>query len=164
MDRPRRLETPDQRPYNRGMPAWQSGDGRLALAAFGDGTIRWRRLRNGASLLSLFVTNDKEAGKRQWVLRTPGGYYDASPGGDALIGWHVNNGKEALADFYPAVQLRERFYRPRVVAEVLTELDEARAPAKAGEKPGTGILGMENGLPWTLERRSPVSGSRFRDQ
>ena len=124
--------------WQRAVPgvAWGvniSGDGRLAVAAFGDGTIRWYRLKDGAPLLSLFVTRDG----KDWVAWTPSGYYDASPGGDRLIGLHVNNGKDALADFYPASELRGRFYRPEVVALVLTELDEGiaihRALAKTGQ-------------------------------
>ncbi|VFM95835.1 MAG: WD domain-containing protein, G-beta repeat-containing protein [Candidatus Kentron sp. G] len=106
-----------------------SNDGRLVVAAFGGGTIGWYRLADGAPLLSLFVTNDGE----DWVLWSPSGYYDASPGGDRLIGWHMNNGKDALADFYPVGEMRGCFYRPEVVAEVLTELDEAKALAKAGQ-------------------------------
>ena len=45
-------------------------------------------------LLSLFVAGD------EWVLWTPSGYYDASPGGDRLIGWHVNRGRQKAARFY----------------------------------------------------------------
>jgi len=33
----------------------QSADGRIAVGAYGDGTIRWHRLRDGAELLTLFV-------------------------------------------------------------------------------------------------------------
>jgi hypothetical protein len=40
----------------------QSADGRLAVAAVMDGTIRWYRLDNGRELLALFVTPD--AGNR----------------------------------------------------------------------------------------------------
>eukprot|EP01035_Chromulina_nebulosa_P060772 gene60772-83124_t len=46
--------------------AWrvnQSGDGRLAVAAYGDGTIRWHRMSDGQTLLSLFVTEDAQ----RWV-------------------------------------------------------------------------------------------------
>ena len=42
-------------------------------------------------------------GKR-WVLWTPEGYYDASPGAEDLIGWHVNLGLDRDADFVPAIR------------------------------------------------------------
>ena len=66
-----------------------SGDGRLAVAACGDGTLRWFRYSDGQELLALFVHRES----REWVLWSPGGYYDASPGGDRLIGWHLNRVK-----------------------------------------------------------------------
>ncbi len=138
-------------------PAWGvnlSGDGRLVVAAFGDGTIRWYRADNGKMLLSLFVTNDG----KQWVLWTPSGYYDASPGGDSLIGWHVNNGKDSVADFYSAAQMRDRFYKPGVIAHILTERDEAQALARAGERATTSVAA---GLPPVVELLSPSSGSSF---
>jgi peptidoglycan hydrolase-like protein with peptidoglycan-binding domain len=63
-----------------------TADGQLALAALGDGTLRWYRYRDGQELLALFV----HKGTRDWVIWTPRGYYDTSPGGDRLIGWHLN--------------------------------------------------------------------------
>ena len=100
-----------------------SGDGRLAIAALADGTIRWYRYDNGRPLLALFI--DRE-GKR-WVLWMPEGYYDASPGGEDLIGWHVNRGFDHEADFFPASRFRGRFYRPELITAVLRTLDAEKA-------------------------------------
>ena len=66
---------------------WLADD---AVAAYADGTIRWHRLSDGKELLAFFPHKDK----KRWVLWTPSGYYDASPGGEELIGWHVSNGKD----------------------------------------------------------------------
>ncbi len=112
-----------------------SGDGRLALAALGDGTIRWFRMRDGAPLLSLFPHAD---GKR-WIAWTPAGYYAASADGDTLIGWHRNNGMDREADFVPANALRDKFYRPGVVERVLRTLDESEAIRHAGIASPTSI-------------------------
>ncbi|HEX5718938.1 MAG TPA: WD40 repeat domain-containing protein, partial [Thermoanaerobaculia bacterium] len=114
-------------------PAWAvnlTTDGRLALAAFGDGTIRWFRARDGAELLALFTYRD---GMR-WVLWTPGGYYDASGDGKDLIGWHVNRGSDEAADFLPASQFRDTYRRPDIIALVLETLDEAEAVRRADWK------------------------------
>jgi hypothetical protein len=108
-----------------------SRDSRLAVAAFSDGTIRWYRYEDGKELLALFVHRD---GKR-WVLWTPQGYYDASPGGEDLIGWHVNRGLDAAADFFPASRFRERFYRPAAVSGVLRTLDIAKALEETASRP-----------------------------
>ena len=56
---------------------------------------------------------------------------DASVGGEELIGWHVNRGPDAAADFFPASHFRDRFYRPDVVARILDTLDEGKAVAEA---------------------------------
>ena len=100
-----------------------SPDGRFALAALGDGTVRWYRMRDGKELLAFFPHADK----KRWILWTPSGYYDASPGAEELIGWHVNNGSEEAADFFPISKFRRDYYRPDVIAKVLETLDEPEA-------------------------------------
>jgi hypothetical protein len=104
-------------------------DGRLILAACGDGTIRWHRASDGQELLALFihVPEDPKAAKR-WVLWTPEGYYAASPGGEDLIGWHVNRGLDQAADFYPAETFRSTFHRPDIVLKALDKAEAAVAP------------------------------------
>ena len=77
-------------------------------------------------LLSLFVADDGE-----WIVWTPQGYYDASLGGDHLIGWHVNQGRDQAAKFYTAHQFRKRFYRPDVIDRVLELGDVERAVEQA---------------------------------
>lgn len=107
-----------------------SGDGRLAVAALADGTIRWYRYSDGRPLLALFMDRDGH----RWVMWTPEGPYDASPGGESLIGWHVNRGLDNAADFFGVSRFRDRYYRPKVVEAVLrgedieAALREARAP------------------------------------
>ena len=59
-------------------------------------------------------------------------HYAASPGGEDLIGWHVNGkGWDDTPDFFPASRFRERFYRPDIVQLVLNTLDEAKAIEEA---------------------------------
>lgn len=97
--------------------------GKVAVAWLGDGTIRWYRLTDGKELLALFPHRDR----KRWVLWTPAGYYDASPGSEDLIGWHVNRGPDTAADFFPASRFRSTYYRPDVISRVLTTLDETEA-------------------------------------
>jgi WD40 repeat protein len=99
-------------------------DGRLILAAYGDGTIRWHRAADGEELLALFihVPEDPKANKR-WVLWTPEGYYTAPPGAEDLIGWHVNRGPDQAADFYPADTFRSTFHSPERVQVALDKAD-----------------------------------------
>ncbi len=123
--------------WQRAVPgaAWAvnlTPDGRLALAAFGDGTIRWYRAADGEELLAFFPHRDG----RRWVLFTPSGYYDASPGegtaaGESLFGWAVNRGPDQAADFYSAARFKDRFHRLDVIDRILTTLDEAEAVRQA---------------------------------
>lgn len=90
-----------------------TADGRVAVAALADGTIRWYRMRDGAEIMALFVLPST----RDWICWIPSGYYMSSARGDNYIGWHVNRGKEESPDFYLAVQFERLLYRPdRVIA------------------------------------------------
>jgi len=77
-------------------------------------------------LLNLFVAGE------EWVLWTPSGYYDASPGGDRLIGWHANRGRDKAAHYYTAHQFRKQFFRPDVIDKILETGDATRAIELAG--------------------------------
>lgn len=89
-------------------------EGRLILAAYGDGTIRWHRMEDGKELLALFIhLPEGPEGPREWILFTPEGYYDASsPEAEKLIGWHVNRGPDEAADFYPVETFASVYRRP----------------------------------------------------
>jgi WD40 repeat protein len=64
-------------------------------------------------LLSLFFT------AAEWIAWTPEGYYAASPGGEHLMGWHVNNASDKMASYHPAAQFRKSLYRPDVIKLLL---------------------------------------------
>jgi hypothetical protein len=130
---PVRQRRPAALAAGRARHAWAvnvTGDGRLVVAAYGDGTIRWHRLSDGEELLALYPHADRE----RWVLWTPRGHYAASPGGEDLIGWQVNRGWDEAPEFYSASRFRDRFHRPDVVALVLQELDADKALARADRR------------------------------
>lgn len=117
--------------------AWTTGriwkvqvtpDGRLAIAALADGTIRWYRYSDGRELLALYPHTDGH----RWVLWTPSGYYDASEGGESLLGWQVNHGFDHEGEFFPVAQFRDSFHRPEVIDRILDTLDEAEALRQSG--------------------------------
>jgi len=109
-----------------------AANGKVAVAAFGDGTLRWYRLRDGKELLAFFPHKDGQ----RWIVWTPQGYYAAASGAESLIGWHLNNGQNQAADFYPAARFRARYYRPDVIAKVLDTLSPDQALQLANqEKP-----------------------------
>lgn len=132
-------------------------NGRYALAAYSDGTIRWHRMTDGKEVLAFFPHKDR----KRWILWTPSGYYDASPGAEDLIGWHVNNGPDAAADFFPVSQFRDTYYRPDVIARVLQTGDESRALQLANEEAGRKLqqLDLARQLPPVVEIISPADGA-----
>jgi WD40 repeat protein len=134
-----------------------STNGKLAVCALGDGTIRWYRLSDGHELLALFLHKEKKT----WVLWTPSGYYDVSPGAEELIGWHQNNGKDHAADFFPIGKFRSTYYRPDVIAGILTGRDEQEGVRIATHvdsvsPSATAVTGI---LPPIVSIISPLDGS-----
>ena len=133
-----------------------TGDGKTAVAAFGDGSIRWYRMEDGQELLAFYPCPDR----KRWVIWTAGGYYDASPGAEELIGWHLNNGRDMAADFFPIKQVKSFFHRPDVVAETLKVQDETQAI-----KVANGVTGRQDQrvevakvLPPVVDILSPQDG------
>ena len=103
-----------------------SPDGRFLLSASNDMTLRvWDLNAQGdyqqEPVLSLFFAG------QDWIAWTPEGYYDASPGGERLMGWHVNNGPDQLASFLPASQFHKQFYRPEAIKLLLKAGNVERA-------------------------------------
>lgn len=109
-----------------------STDGHWVVAAYGDGTIRWHRASDGVEQLAFYPHPDK----KRWVLWTPTGFYDASPGAEDMIGWHLNRGKDQMADFFPASRFRNQFNRPDVIAKVLESGSETEAVKLANTEAG----------------------------
>lgn len=112
--------------------AWavnHSGDGRWVVAGYADGTLRWHRADTGQEVLALFAHADR----KRWVAWTPEGFYDASEGGEALMGYHLNHGRDAAGEFVAAGQLRAKFFRPGLIAQRLDGDGEERIVGAVAE-------------------------------
>ena len=128
----------------------------LSLRLTLDGTIRWHRWSDGQELLALLVDRETKA----WVAWTPTGYYMASPGGEDLIGWHLNRGWNQTADFFPASRFRARFNRPDIVGLVLETLDEDAAIKQANEIAGREVeTPLISHLPPIIRITAPAGGT-----
>jgi hypothetical protein len=120
-----------------------SGDGRLVIAACGDGTIRWYRMDDGRELLALMVMGNKS----DWVAWTPEGYYGATPGAYGVLQWYVNRGPDSAGVVLPLSDLPQ-FRRPDVLALNLKEQDIQRALGRSSlESGGRSVQHLLRGEP-----------------
>ncbi|MCC6585448.1 MAG: caspase family protein [Bryobacterales bacterium] len=129
-----------------------SRDGRYALAALADGTIRWYDAAAGNEILALFVHPDA----KRWVAWTPEGFFHASPGGEKLIGYHLNQGRNREGEFINIDQAKDLFYRPELVRQRL-QPGGAEAVRAAVAKLGDAAAILRSGLPPELELLSEAA-------
>ena len=114
--------------------------------------------------MHLFVTEPEVMGgrgTREWVVWTPEGYYAASPGAEKMVGWHVSNGPDQLATFYPIDRFRKTFYRPDVIGRLLEfgSLDKALEAADKERGAKSTRVPLEDALPATVSILSPTTGT-----
>jgi uncharacterized caspase-like protein len=133
-----------------------TSDGQVGVAQYGDGTLHWFRMRDGQELLTFFP----DADQRRWVLWTPSGYYDASVGGEDLIGWQVGRGEDAASDFFSVGRFRAAYNRPDITGCIIATADEAEAVRmNAKGHPALPAGGVEAALPPVVTITSPETGS-----
>ncbi|RYJ04137.1 MAG: caspase family protein, partial [Acetobacteraceae bacterium] len=88
--------------------------GDVAVAALGDGTLRWYRFTGGVLVeqAALFI----QAETRRWVLWTPEGLFDHAPnGGQDLVGVLLNRGRAQNTEWASFQQAYRALYAPRAV-------------------------------------------------
>jgi len=135
-----------------------SGDGRLLVRAHRDGTIRWYSAQDGRELLALLPHVDR----KRWIAWTPSGYYDASVGGEDLLGWQMDRGPEYLPDFFRMGLFRKSLYRPDVTTQILLAKDERQAVALADAAAGrrSEEIAVKRLLPPVVTILHPSDGER----
>jgi hypothetical protein len=115
-----------------------SPDGRYLLSAGLDTTLRlWDLGPLGGDdppkelhpVLSFFT-----AGPENWIGWTPEGYYAASPTGEHLMGWQVDNGPDRLRSFYSADHFRKALYKPDALKVLLDKGSLEKALQWVGDK------------------------------
>jgi WD40 repeat protein len=99
-----------------------TGDRRLLVAAYNDGTIRWHRMSDGVELLAVMPLVDQQ----DWIAWTPEGYYASTQGAKKFLKWHVNHGWDGLAEGVPVDDIPGSF-RADLLPLVLRELETPRA-------------------------------------
>jgi hypothetical protein len=102
-----------------------SGNGRLLVAAYSDGTIRWHRMDDGRELLALFVLADQQ----NWAAWTPEGFYGATAGAFGVLQWQVNHGFDAAADTV-AINAIQSLRRPDALRQHTSASEGVRDPSE----------------------------------
>ena len=91
-----------------------SSDGRLVVSSSNDGTTRLWDVATGSELASLAVLK-KEKGPLDWVVVTPDGMFDGSPGGRQQVAFRVGGGLNVV----PVDRFYQDCYHPGLLAEIL---------------------------------------------
>jgi WD40 repeat protein len=123
-----------------------SDDGRFVVATLSDGTARWYTFESGREVLALFVDRDL----RRWVAWNPDGFFTFQGGADALIGYQINRGPGREGGFVKVDQLREAFYQPDLIAQILKP-GGAEAVLAARNRIGDISRILSSGLPPEIE-------------
>jgi WD40 repeat protein len=97
--------------------------------------------------LNLFISNNGE-----WVVWSQSGYYHASMRGDQHIGFHVSQGDNQEALFYPSDRFIKELFKPALIRAILETGSEQRGMAKCG----THMVTIESILPPVIELNSPA--------
>jgi WD40 repeat protein len=134
-------------------PVWAvntGSDGRLVVAALGDGTIHWYDTASGHELLGLLL----DPPTKRFVLWTPQGFFDhdhrtdGRPDGRGLIGYRFNTASGRDSDFAEIGQLYPIFFRPDLVGLSLRDDPAARRIVAAQSSLlGNVALALAGGLP-----------------
>lgn len=70
-------------------------------------------------IVSIFIANDGE-----WIIWNEDGYFSASKKGAQLVGFHVNQGTDKEAKFYPFGQFDLKYNRPDIILKDLAIADQ----------------------------------------
>lgn len=101
-------------------------NGKVAVAALGDGTIRWYSLSGGSRPLEELAALFPHRNGRQWVLWTPEAFFDHSEsGGQELVGFHLNETKKKAPLWVEFKQVYRVYQSPELVRGKLAQTNSA---------------------------------------
>lgn len=111
-----------------------SADGRVAVAALGDGTLRWYALSGGVRPLEELGALFPHRDGRRWVLWTPEAFFDHSEsGGETLVGFHLNDPKKKGSQWVEFKQVYRVFDAPELVRARLRQTGQAEIAARLSD-------------------------------
>lgn len=117
------------------------------LTGSADQTLKLWNLETRQLIASIFVAGE------DWIIWTPQGYFQSSPDGDRLVGWHLNQGQDKAARLIRARQLRQHLHSPEIVRRAIITGDAAAAAKD--------LRGTDSELATLLSRPAPDFDLRF---
>lgn len=130
-----------------------SADSQLLATGGADQTVRLWNIKTGELIVSMLHTTDGE-----WVMWTEQGYYAASPNGDKLVGWQLNQGPDKEARFVTARQLKEQLLSPEIIRRAII-LGSAKKAIDQLRKSGKSLNALLSVEPPNFEIASPSDGA-----
>jgi hypothetical protein len=118
-------------------------DNRLFLSGGVAQTLQVWSPAQPAPFLSLFIAGS------DWIAWTQEGYYAASPGGERLMGWLVDNGPDHFPTFFSAAHFRPSLYQPELIRDLLM-------PGAGGKARGAKAGGVAAVLPPQVDIVEPA--------
>lgn len=118
----------------------------LLVTGGADQTVRLWNLQTKTLVASLFASGE------DWIVWTPQGYFYSSPNGDALVGWHINQGQDKEGRYIKARQLRQHLNSPEIVRRAILTGDPAGAARE--------LRGTDRQLEQLLQRKPPEFEAR----
>lgn len=111
-----------------------AANGKLAIVALGDGTIRWYSLLPGEELnelVTLFPYNNS----KDWIIWTKDGFFGSSDGGGyRLAGYHLNKGENRRPEWIEFSQVYQTYYAPELILpKLLRQEDKIQSRLKSIE-------------------------------
>lgn len=101
-----------------------AANGKLAIAALGDGTIRWYSLLPGEELNEL-VTLFPYDNSKDWIVWTKEGFFGNSDGGGyRLAGYHLNKGENKRPEWIEFSQVYQTYYAPELILPKLLRQED----------------------------------------
>lgn len=135
-------------------------EGRIIMIdAFKSGEQFGFRFQPKDRLMATLYINPED---HRWIIFTPSGHFDASPGGEDLAGWHINRGIDNEPKFYPLSQYFDEFYTPSLGERLLRGEEFKSEVAEMALPPAVEIVSPGNGI--NTDRQSVTVQVKVTDQ